>query len=159
MKRVYYPLAGMNYIIDDLAQIIENKIEGKKEIVLWLSAQVNSYPHIGTMTNFISAFALAKHFNKYFGLPIKIIVELLESVSGEEIIINGHKYYKNLERVLIEHENITIQEKYLPYFEDILSRLKNKDGIDYEIRFFYDYQKEPLVKKSLIKVLNNYELL
>lgn len=41
MKNVYYPLAGMNYVIDDLAQILENKMDGKKEIVLWLSAQVN----------------------------------------------------------------------------------------------------------------------
>lgn len=52
MKNVYYPLAGMNYIIDDMAQIIENKMEDEKEIVLWLSAQVNSYPHIGTLTNY-----------------------------------------------------------------------------------------------------------
>ena len=28
-KNVYYPLAGMNYVIDDLAQIIENKMDGK----------------------------------------------------------------------------------------------------------------------------------
>lgn len=41
MKNVYYPLAGMNYIIDDLAEIIKNKMENKKEINLWLSAQVN----------------------------------------------------------------------------------------------------------------------
>lgn len=39
VKKVYYPLAGMNYIIDDLAPIIENKMEGKKEINLWLSSQ------------------------------------------------------------------------------------------------------------------------
>jgi hypothetical protein len=32
MKNVYYPLAGMNYIIDDLAKIIENKVGEKKEI-------------------------------------------------------------------------------------------------------------------------------
>lgn len=81
MKNVYYPLAGMNYIIDDLAQIIENKMNGKKEIVLWLSAQVNCYQHIGTLTNFISAFALAKHLKKYYNVPIKIKVELLESVT------------------------------------------------------------------------------
>ncbi len=27
IKNVYYPLAGMNYVIDDLAQIIENKMD------------------------------------------------------------------------------------------------------------------------------------
>ena len=60
-KNVYFPLAGMNYVIDDLAQIVENKMDRKEEIHLWLSAQVNCYPHVGTLTNFISAFALAKH--------------------------------------------------------------------------------------------------
>lgn len=34
MKNVYYPLAGMNYIINDLAEIIKNKMDGKQEIVL-----------------------------------------------------------------------------------------------------------------------------
>lgn len=158
MKNVYYPLAGMNYIIDDIAQIIENKMENKKEINLWLLAQVNSYPHIGTLTNFISAFALAKHMKEYYNKPVKIIVELLESVTGEEVIINNNKYYKNLESVLTD-DGISIKEKYLPYFEDILNRLKKLDGIDYEILFFYDYQKKDLVKKSLIKVMNNYDLL
>lgn len=64
MKNVYYPLAGMNYIIGDLADVIKNKMKDKEGIVLWLSAQVNCYPHVGTLTNFISAFALAKHFKE-----------------------------------------------------------------------------------------------
>lgn len=158
MKKVYYPLAGMNYIIDDLAQIIENKVGDKKEIVLWLSAQVNCYPHIGTLTNFTSAFALGKHFREYFGLPVKIVVELLESVTGEEQCIEGHRYYKNLENVMTE-DGLTIREKYLPFFVDVLERLKEKNNIDYEIRYFYDYQKDFLVKKSLIKVIENYDML
>lgn len=71
MKNVYYPLAGMNYVIDDIAQIVENKMEDKGEIHLWLSAQVNCFPHIGTLTNFISAFALAKHLKAYYNKPVK----------------------------------------------------------------------------------------
>lgn len=37
MKNVYYPLAGMNYVIDDLAEIIKNKMDAKEEINLWFS--------------------------------------------------------------------------------------------------------------------------
>ena len=92
----------MNYIVDDLAKIIENKAEGKETINLWLSAQVNSFPHIGTLTNFISAFALAKHYEEYFGKPVKIIVELLESVTGKEEIINNIRYYTNLEKTILD---------------------------------------------------------
>lgn len=32
MKNVYYSLAGMNYVIDDLAEIIKNKMDSKEEI-------------------------------------------------------------------------------------------------------------------------------
>ncbi len=112
----------MNYIIDDLSEIIKNKMDEKRETVLWISAQVNSYPHIGTLTNFISAFALAKHFKKYFNIPVKIKVELLESVTGEEVLINGIKYYKNLDTTK-DKSGLTIKEKYFPYFKKLLDRL------------------------------------
>lgn len=49
MKNVYYPLAGMNYVIDDLAEIIKNKMESKEEINLWLSAQVNCYNSVQSL--------------------------------------------------------------------------------------------------------------
>lgn len=149
----------MNYIIDNIPQILQNKKpEEKKEIILYLSAQVNSYPHIGTLVNFISAFALAKQIKSAYNVPVRIRVELLESVTGKEEIINGVKYYKNLMNVL-DSEGKTICEKYLPYFKDILNRLSEMDGIEYEILFFYDYQKEHLVRKSLLEVLDNADIL
>ena len=159
MKNVYYPLAGMNYIIDSIPQILKNKKpEEKNEIILYLSAQVNSYPHIGTLVNFISAFALAKQFKKAYDVPVKIRVELLESVTGKEEVINGNKYYKNLMNVADE-DGTTICEKYLPYFKNILNKLSEMDGIEYEILFFYDYQKERLVRKSLLEVMDNADIL
>ena len=33
------------------------------------------------------------------------------------------------------------------------------DGIEYEIMFFYDYQKQTLVRKSLLEVLDNADIL
>ena len=97
MKNVYYPLAGMNYIIDNLSQILKNKNPEKKDaIIIYLSAQVNSYPHVGTMINFTAAFALAKQLKETYQVPVRIRVELLESVTGEEKVIDGIKYYKNL---------------------------------------------------------------
>lgn len=158
MKNVYYPLAGMNYIIDDLSEIVKNKMNGKEEINLWLSAQVNCYPHIGTLTNFISSFSLAKHLNEYYKVPVKIKVELLESVTGEETIIEGQKYYKNLEEVK-NSNGVTVKEEYLPYFKELLEKLSLKYGIEYEIIFFYEYQKNFLVKKALFEVIKNYDLL
>lgn len=159
MKNVYYPLAGMNYIIDSLSQILKNKNpEEKDEIIIYLSAQVNSYPHVGTLVNFISAFALAKQIKVAYQVPVRIRVELLESVTGKETVIDGVKYYKNLVNVK-DTAGKTICDKYLPYFKDILNRLSSRDGIEYEILFFYDYQKEHLVRQSLLEVMNNSNVL
>ena len=33
MKNVYYPLAGMNYVIDDLAEIMKIKWMQKKKLI------------------------------------------------------------------------------------------------------------------------------
>ncbi len=129
-----------------------------EKCILSISWQVNSYPHIGTLTNFISAFALAKHFKKYFKVPVKIKVELLESATGEEKKIDGIKYYKNLKNTKIDDEK-SIVDKYLSYFIEILEKLSQKDNVEYEILFFYEYQKDPLVRKSLIEVINQYDLL
>ncbi len=106
------------------------------------------------MTNFISAFALAKHFQKYYNVPVKIKVELLESVTGEEYVIDGIKYYKNLNTIKDEN-GLTIKDKFFPYFKDLLDKLSKKDEINYEILFFYEYQKNPLVKQSLFEVLES----
>lgn len=100
----------MNYIISNMAEIIKNKMEEKKKIVLWLSAQINCCPHIGALTNFILAFALAKHSIEYYNVPVRIKIEILESVTGEEFIIDEIKYYKNLNTITDKNE-LTIKEK------------------------------------------------
>lgn len=49
MKNVYYPLAGMNYVLDDLAQIIENKMKNKKRnsvMVICTSKLLSPYRNI-----------------------------------------------------------------------------------------------------------------
>lgn len=56
---------------------------------------------------------MAKHLKEYYNKPVKIIVELLENVTGEEKIIKGHKYYKNLNSV-VTVEEISIKDKFLP---------------------------------------------
>ena len=66
-KNIYYPIAGMNYIIDDLSQLFNNKnVKERKEIKLYISAQLNSYPHLGTLVNFVASFAIAKLLQSKF---------------------------------------------------------------------------------------------
>lgn len=158
-KKIYYPIAGMNYIIDTLPQLFENKEPSNKdEIKLYISAQLNSYPHIGTLVNFMSAFALAKQITANFGIKTIIHLDLLENVTGEEVIINGNKYYKSLKNTIGE-DGVSLSEKYFPYFLDILEKLKILDDIEYETQFFEDYQKEIDVRDALLEIMNNRDII
>lgn len=154
MNKIYYPIAGMNYIIDDLSQLFRNKdVLSKKKIVLYISAQLNSFPHIGTLVNFMSAFGIAKLLKHKFGKQILIHLDLLENVSGEEKIIDGHKYFRSLTHIK-DIRGISLSDKYFPFFQDILERLKVLDKIDYEIQFFNEYQKTSIVRETVIEIMN-----
>lgn len=158
-NKIYYPIAGMNYIIDDLSQLFENKnIKDKKEIKLYISAQLNSYPHLGTLVNFISSFAIAKLLQEKFNKKVIIHLDLLENVTGEEAVIDGHKYYKSLKNT-VDENGISLNEKYYPYFTDILNKLKSRDNINYEIQMFEDYQKDEVMREALLQIMNNHEMI
>lgn len=117
MKNVYYPLAGMNYIIDNLSQILKNKKPEEREaIIIYLSAQVNSYPHVGTLINFTSAFAIAKQLKETYKVPVRIRVELLESVTGEE----GFERLYNEVNLWVSDPKLFIRDYTIEYIDMVL---------------------------------------
>ena len=123
MKNVYYPLAGMNYVIDDIAQIVENKMEDKGEVHLWLSAQVNCFPHIGTLTNFISAFALAKHLKAYYNKAAMLMGmgDYLEaSKTFFQLIKRNPDYYKAYLGIAMSFDKMSKYKDAIRYYKKFL---------------------------------------
>lgn len=53
MDATYFPLLGMNYILNDTTQIVDLKMDGVNKVNILLCVQPNSYPHFGTLINFI----------------------------------------------------------------------------------------------------------
>src|SRR4051812_30920313 len=102
LNTVFYPFVGMNHITKDLAHLIEYKMEGKESINLYLCAQLNSFPHVGTLINFMSAFAIGEHLQSYYHKPVHIVVDLLTNNPGESLVVDGIHYFRSLNDTVID---------------------------------------------------------
>ena len=73
-----------------------------------------------------------------FALAIAVVIGLsgCSGGSSESSDSSVPDAYKNLDSV-VTVEGTTIKDKFLPYFIDILERLKKLDNIDYKNFFFF----------------------
>lgn len=152
---VFYPIGGIANICDDISDLFKDRVKGKSKIHLVVSAQLNSYPHIGTVINFMCAFALGVHLRERLHIDVDITFDALDNVTGENIVVGGDVYYISLKDKIIDGQSLA--EKYLPYFEELLSKLKSRTSIEYCIRRYDEYQKDPIVRRTIIKMLSDYD--
>ena len=56
-KQVLYPPVVIAHITKEVTDLFAPRMTGKEEIQMHYSAQMNSYPHMGTVLSLITAFA------------------------------------------------------------------------------------------------------
>lgn len=151
---VFYPVGGMANICENLSDLFRARINGKEKIVLTVSFQLNSYPHIGTVINFMCAFALGIHLKKELNINVELVFDMLDNVVADTINVNYNTYY-----ISQKNYSTNINSKYKDYlkqFESLLKRLNSLSGISYKIKSYTDFQKIPVIREAVIKMLNNY---
>lgn len=117
---------------------------------------MNSFPHVGTLINFMSAFAMGEHFQSYYNKPVQIVVDLLTNNPGESLVVDGINYFRSLDDTIIDGMRAT--EKYKIYFENMLSKISEFSTISYTIRLYDEFQREPVVRKALLDVLKKKDV-
>lgn len=154
-ENVFYPVGGIANICNNISELFKERVKDKECIHLVVSAQLNSFPHIGTVINFMSAFALGVYLRKTLSKRVDVTFDALDNVSAETIRVGDDTYYISLRDKIVD--GTCVADKYLPGFIDLLDRLSNKSNISYSVRLYGEYQSDPIVRKTMIKVLNNRE--
>ena len=152
---VFYPIGGVANICDNIADLFAERVRGKSIIHLVVSAQLNSYPHIGTIINFMCAFAIGSHLKDKLNINVDLTFDALDNVTGENINVGDDIYFISLKNKLVDGQSIS--DKYLPYFEELLKKLSDRTNIRSYVRRYDEYQKDPIVRKTVIKILSDYE--
>lgn len=155
-KEIVYSIGGIANSLNDVTDVCKLYIENKKRIVINTSAQPNSIPHIGSLITLMSAFAFGKKVKEKYNCEVSIKFDELENSTGMKVKIKNKNYVYSLEDTK-EGDGRSKAEINMLYFIDILERLKTYSGIDYSIRKYKDYQQEPIVRKTIIRLFNEYD--
>lgn len=151
-KPLVYPPVVLAHIINDLKDYFEPKIKGKSSVHIHYSAQLNGHPHIGTLTSLASAFAVGEYIQRKFNVPSNIQFEALENAPIEKKQIGNRSYCKMHSHHYID--GIPISEIYMSSFKDVLNYLKSETGMDYNIEYYNQFQRNPFVRKTLLEIIS-----
>lgn len=155
-KQIVYPVGGISNTINDITELFELYVNGKDKIIINTSAQPNSVPHIGSVTTIMCAFALAKRLDDAFGKEVEIEFDELENSTGRVVEIDGEKYVYSLKDCILENGKNKADEN-MSYYRDLFDRLVSYTGIPYRIRTYDEYQKQNIVRETVVKIINDYD--
>ena len=146
---VYNPLGGASYMFEKeiIPYLLMNL--SKNLIKISVGAQPNSSPHFGTLETIALSFGLAKKITEVdSNKKVIILYEVIETAPGEEVIIDGIKYQKNLKTT---GKVYTYMKEYI----EILDHYKAITGIEYEIRYQNEFNSQEEVGYIVKKIINN----
>lgn len=153
-KTVVYPPVGIANITRDLADLVKPRVSPSiKTINIHSSAQPNSFPHLGTLTILMSAFAFGKHLKETLNFPVNLKFEYDNNSPAEKIEVDGVTYSKM--QIQHEVEGTRCDKHFIKEFEYLFNYLVEKSGVQYHGRTFEDFQKVPFVRQKLIEIIKN----
>ena len=154
-NEVYYSMGGLPQYFRSLCEMFDYKITNEtKTIILNTSSQPNSIPHLGTLTTLMSVFALAEELKKHYNLNVLVQFDEIECSPRAFVEVDGHKYVKAISDIF-DDEGVSIAERNMKYYLEILNYLKSFSGVNYVIREYKDFQQKSAIREGLIKVVNN----
>jgi hypothetical protein len=115
---VHHPKGGASYYFQDsLIRYLNSQCTGSR-IILHIGTQPNSSPHIGNITAFANAFALASALKSDHSRDVELKLIYVDSAPavGKDIKVNGIRYQRSLKHTGDFQKNEAV-------FSDVLSRL------------------------------------
>lgn len=154
-KNILYPPVVIAHISRDLSDLVIPYINDKSYIEVYLSSQPNSNPHLGTLTTFASAFALAYNLRARFGLDSKVTLEALDNAPTSKRKVNGFTYFKPM--CFVRNKEGLLSEKNLELFEHFMDGMEKRSSIPYSIKRYSIVQGHPEYRENLRNILCNEE--
>lgn len=150
-KPVVYPPVVIAHITSDITDLFVSKMQGRQEIQMHYSAQMNSHPHMGTVMSLMTAFSLGQRLEERFKVPISLKFEVLENVPGEQKRIGGITYAKMRCDTMIN--GVPETDIYLRSFRGMLDILQQYSGIGYNLLYYREFQALPFVRRTLLEII------
>lgn len=146
---VHYPLGGASYYFGrSLMKYLDEKCN-RSRITVHIGTQPNASPHIGNITNFAVAFALASTLKRDYGREVKVMLVYVDTAPaiGKDANIDGVRYQRTLRHTGdCEVHNTT--------FLHVVERFSAFSGVAYECKTQTQWSAQlafPTIVQKIIK--------
>lgn len=148
----YTCFSGIAHIVDHIEDLYHNQAENKDGFKILVNSRLNGPPHIGTLVNFMTGFALAERLRKTYQKPAMVIVELLDNLSDSKFQRN--RWIDGKEYCIMESVGTnTAYARYDQMFRDVLCEISSDFGIPFELRHYRDIMLLPSFRRSVLEVM------
>jgi len=151
---VHHPLGAASYYFgQNLLQYLHNQCT-RGRIIFHIGAQPNSSPHIGNITTFGTAFALASALKSDFSREVMVKLVYVDSAPavGEQIDINGITYQRSLGYTGDFYANQGT-------FTKVLDRFSSLSQVPYEVETQNYWRSSALFPAILQEIVDRREIL
>lgn len=149
------PPVGISHVTHSIEDLYRHKLYGRSELYFHPAAQLNSHPHLGTVTTLCATFALAKKLEKTCSVQPRILFWALENAPGDLLETGRGTYYRTLE--MSDQQGRPRSEFYMESFHFLLERLAMLSGFQYEVMTYRSFQSERRVRELIIEMIRREE--
>lgn len=150
-KPLVYPPVVLAHIVNNIGDYIAPKISGKDFVDIHYSAQLNGYPHMGTLTSLATAFNIGEYILENFDKKSVIKFEALDNAPIEKFWIKDREYCKMHAHHRVN--GIPVSEIYMDSFSEVMDYFSSKTGVKYEVETYQDFQKNAFVRNKLLEII------
>ena len=150
-KPLVYPPVVIAHIVNDLKDYFEPKIREKSLVDIHYSAQLNGFPHMGTLTSLGTAFAIGEYIQGKFETPATVKFEALENAPIEKNQIGDREYCRMHKHHYVD--GAPLSEIHMRSFKEVLDYFSKNTGVNYEVEYYEEFQKNPFVRKTLLEII------
>ena len=153
------PPVGISHVAHSVEDLYARRLKPGQKLVFHPAAQLNSYPHLGTVTTLAATFALAERLRDKLGTQSQILFWALENAPGEYVEVPEGTFYRSLALTPTSEDGLFKAEKYFASFQFLLASLSGLTGVPYQVKTYRDFQSEPRVRELTISLVQQEECL
>jgi hypothetical protein len=152
---IVYPPVGIAHIIDQIPDLIADRMAAASRIRVACAMQPKAAPHFGTGIVILSAFALARLFQDTSGKPATVLLDMLDNAPARTTVIDGVEYSLCLSHAA-DGTRSTAEVNTEPV-RQLAGWASQQARIGFQVRRYGEIQAQPGFRRGLAAILSRPE--
>lgn len=150
------PPVGISHVTRSITDLYAHRVGGADVVTLRSAAQLNAYPHLGTVFTLGCAFALSEQLRRDLNVRVQMEFWSLENAPATVRQTEHGSYYLPLfEAQANDDSGKSVSELHEPLFETVLQHFSAITGTPVTMLSYRDFQARRETRVQMRRLLDN----